>query len=134
MAKFEPGRSGNPRGRPRGKVTTASKLRAAITEHLPEIIANLVERAKAGDVQAARALLDKALPNLRPVDQPQPLALPDGTLTDQGRAILAAVAGGELAPTQGAQLVAAIGQLARVSEIDELAARVAALEESHEAE
>ena len=84
--------------------------------------------------RAARALLDKALPNLRPVDQPQSLALPDGTLTDQGRAILAAVAGGELAPTQGAQLVAAIGQLARVSEIDELAARVAALEESHEAE
>jgi flagellar motor component MotA len=43
--------------------------------------------------------------------------------------VLASVARGELAPGQGAALLGAIGTLARVSEIDELAARVAALEE-----
>jgi len=41
------------------------------------------------------------------------------------------VASGELAPGQGAQLVAAIGTLARVAEFDELAARVASLENKH---
>jgi hypothetical protein len=45
--------------------------------------------------------------------------------------VLASVAAGQLAPGQGAALVAAIGTLARVTEIDELAARVAALEGIH---
>ena len=42
--------------------------------------------------------------------------------------MLASVAAGELAPGQGAALLGAIGTLSRVSEIDELAARVAELE------
>ena len=62
----------------------------------------------------------------------QPLTLPDGTLTERGRAVLASVADGVLAPGQGAQLVAAIGQLARVAEVDELAARITALEAKNE--
>jgi len=61
----------------------------------------------------------------------QPLKLPDGTLTDQGRAVMAAVSAGELAPSQGAALVGALGALARVAEVDELAARVTALEKHH---
>lgn len=59
------------------------------------------------------------------------MTLPDGSLTEQGRAVLAAVGAGELAPGQGAQLITAIGSLARVAEIDEIAARLAALEEKH---
>ena len=42
--------------------------------------------------------------------------------------MLASVAAGELAPSQGAALVAAISALARVVEVDELAARIEALE------
>ncbi|MBS0495964.1 MAG: hypothetical protein JSS31_18915 [Proteobacteria bacterium] len=129
MARFKKGESGNPAGRPPGR-GTATQLREAIGKELPAIVQVLVEQARAGDVQAARALLDKALPNLRPVEQTQALALPDGSLTEQGRAVLAAVAGGELGPAQGAQLVAAIGQLARVVEIDELQRRIERLEES----
>jgi hypothetical protein len=62
------------------------------------------------------------------------LQLPEGgTLTAQGRAVLSAVAGGEIAPGQGAALLGAIGTLARVTEIDELTARIAALEEQQRA-
>ena len=50
------------------------------------------------------------------------------SLTDQGRAVLASVAAGELAPGQGAALLGAIGTLARLTEIDELTARITALE------
>ena len=57
--------------------------------------------------------------------------LPEGSLTEQGRAVLASVASGELAPGQGATLLGAIGTLARVAELDELAARVAELEKKH---
>ena len=60
--------------------------------------------------------------------------MPDGgTLTAQGRAVLLAVAAGELAPSQGAALLGAIGTLARVTEIDELDARLTKLEEKQNA-
>ena len=45
--------------------------------------------------------------------------------------MLASVAAGELAPGQGAALLGAIGTLARVSEVDELARRIEALEGKH---
>ena len=44
---------------------------------------------------------------------------------------MAAVSAGELAPSQGAALVGALGALARVVEVDELATRVAELERHH---
>ena len=95
------------------------------------MVAVLVERALGGDVGAARLLLERTIAPLRAIEPAQALTLPDGTLTDQGRAVLKAVAAGELAPSQGASLLSAIGSLARVSEIDELAARIEALEAAH---
>ena len=88
--------------------------------------------AKSGDVQAARLILERILPPVKAIEQAVELQLPaDGTLTAQGRAVLSAVAGGDLAPSQGAALLGAIGTLARVTEIDELTARIAALEQQH---
>ena len=57
--------------------------------------------------------------------------LPDGSLTDRGRAVLASVAAGELGPSAGAALLGAIGTLARLTEIDELTQRITALEQQH---
>lgn len=127
---WKPGQSGNPKGRPPG-TSEVAKLRAAIAEHVPAIIERLREQALEGDVQAARLLLERTVAPLKAMEPAQALTLPDGTLTEQGRAVLASVAGGELAPSQGAALVTAIGTLARVTEIDELAARVAALESAN---
>ena len=129
-AAWKPGQSGNPKGRPAGTGEVA-KLRAAIAGNVPAILESLTTAALAGDVQAARLLLERALPPIKPVEQSQPLSLPDGTLTEQGRAVLASVAAGELAPGQGAALLGAIGTLARVTEIDELARRIEALEDRH---
>ena len=132
-AAWKPGQSGNPKGRPPG-VGEIGKMRAAIAGNVPAILESLTTAALAGDVQAARLLLERALPPIKPVEQSQPLSLPDGTLTEQGRAVLAAVAAGELAPGQGAALLGAIGTLARVAEIDELARRIEVLEEKHHAQ
>lgn len=128
---WQPGQSGNPTGRPRGSGEVA-ELRAAIREHVPDILDALVERAQAGDVQAARLLLERTLPAIRPTEHAKPLALPDGTLTTQGRAVLAAVGAGELGPQQGAQLLSAIGTLARIVEVQELEKRLDALERAQE--
>ena len=128
---WQPGQSGNPKGKPAGS-GELQRLRASIAADVPEILAGLVLAAKGGDVQAARLILERILPPVKAIEQAVELQLPaDGTLTAQGRAVLSAVAGGYLAPSQGAALLGAIGTLARVTEIDELTARIAALEATH---
>ena len=126
-AAWKPGQSGNPKGRPTG-TGDVSKLRAAIAKQVPVILDAMMTKALDGDVGAARLLLERAVPPLKAMEPTLALTLPDGTLTDQGRAVLRSVANGVLAPSQGAALLGAIGTLARVTEIDELETRIAALE------
>ena len=128
--RWKPGESGNPSGRARGSGEVA-KVRAAIATRIPELLDAMMQRALDGDVGAARLLLERTVAPLKAAALAQPLNLPSGTLTEQGRAVMAAVSAGELAPGQGAALVGALGALARVAEIDELAARVAELEKHH---
>jgi hypothetical protein len=131
--RWKPGVSGNPKGKTPGS-GELQRLRATIASDVPEILAGLVNAAKAGDVQAARLILERVLPPVKATEQAVELQLPDGgTLTAQGRAVLSAVAGGDLAPGQGAQLLTAIGTLARVTGIDELTNRITALEEKQNA-
>ena len=125
--RWKPGESGNPAGRKPGTGEVA-KIRAAIGERVPELLDKLMTQAMEGDTAAARLLLERAIAPLKAAEQPQALTLPDGTLTQQGRAVLASVAAGELAPGQGAALLGALGTLARVAEVDELTARIEKLE------
>ena len=126
--RWKTGQSGNPAGRKPGTGEVA-KLRASIAQRVPELLAALMTKALEGDIGAARLLLERAIAPLKAAEQPEVLTLPDGTLTEQGRAVLRAVADGALAPAQGAQLLSAIGSLARVTEIDEMEARITKLEQ-----
>jgi hypothetical protein len=126
-AGWKKGQSGNPAGRKPGTGEVA-KIRAAIAKQVPAIIEQLTTAALAGDVGAARLLLERTVAPLKATEPTVAVDMAGQTLTDQGRAVLAAVAAGHVAPGQGASLVAAIGTLARVTELDELSARVAALE------
>ena len=129
-SQWKKGQSGNPKGKPPG-TGELQKLRSAIGVHVPEIIQRLVDAAKDGDTQAARLILERVLPPIKATEQTQEINLPDGTLTDQGRAVLAAVAAGEIAPGQGSALLGSIAGLARVAEVDELTKRIDALEAKH---
>jgi hypothetical protein len=123
------GQSGNPKGRPPG-VGEVARLRAAISAHVPTIIARLVERATMeGDVQAARLLLERVLPPVKPVALPEPLPLPaTGSLAERGEAALRALAKGEASPDAAEAALAGLAALARLRLVDELEARVRALE------
>jgi len=127
QGQWLPGSSGNPAGRPAGSGHVA-RLRAELAQELPTIIQSLIEQAKAGDIQAIRIILDRVIPPLKAVDLPVSLELPAGGLSDQGRAIIASAASGELSPADASQLVGAIGQLARIQEFDALVERVEKLE------
>lgn len=125
---WQPGQSGNPNGRPPG-TGTLQKLRETIGEDMPAIIAQLVIQAKGGDVTAARVLLERVLPPVKAVEQPQPIDLPEGTdLSAKGHAVLQAAADGVLSASQAASYMNALGSLARVVEVDELLRRIEALE------
>ena len=121
------GESGNIAGRPKGTGDVA-KLRQVIHSHIPELLGALMTKAMDGDVGAARLLLERVIPPLKAIELPQVISLPNDGLSAQGHAILAAVASGSLAASQGAALIGAVGSLARVVEVDELAKRIEALE------
>ena len=126
--RWKPGTSGNPKGRTPGTGEVAA-IRAAIADRVPDLLAAMMTRALDGDVGACRLLLERAISPLKASEQAQAIHLPDGSLTDQGRAVLAAVAAAEIGPSAGAALLGAIGTLAKVTELDEWEKRLSALEQ-----
>ena len=127
--QFIKGQSGNPQGRPKGSGLSA-RLRAAIEQDAPSIIKAMIEQAKAGDMQAAKALLDRVLPALKPESQaihlPELVAAP--TLADKAKAAIDAAGAGDIAPSAASDMVSAIAGLAKIIETTELQKRLEALE------
>lgn len=128
--KFLPGASPNPAGRPPG-VGRVSALRGQISEAVPSILLALIEKAQAGDVQAARVLLERSIAPLRATEETTPLSLPvEASLADIARGILAAATAGGIAPGQAATLLAAAGGVAHIVEVTELSQRLDRIEKT----
>lgn len=129
--RWKPGQSGNPKGRPPGIPSMAAVLRGSID--VQAIIAKLAESAAKGNTRAAELLLDRALPTLRPVAQPQPMpgVAEAPNLTARADRIVELVAAGEISADIGTSLLSALGQFARITELDELTRRIEQLEQSH---
>jgi hypothetical protein len=126
--RFAPGVSGNPAGRPPGTGKVA-ELRAKLAEDLPEIMAAVVKNAKEGDTAAARLVLERVVPALKPTEQGVPVEMPAGaSLEVQGAAIVAAAASGELPTGNASQLLQAIAALGNLRAIDDFERRLRALE------
>lgn len=97
---------------------------------MPQVVAKMLEKALAGDMVAAQALTRLAIPAVRPTEEPVQVDLPTGqSLTEQGAAILEAVARGELGPLQGQALLSSLAALGQLRANDEFERRLAALEE-----
>lgn len=117
MSRFKPGESGNPAGRPKGSVNRQlAELREAAAKVLPLV----VEKALAGDADAQKLILDRALPRVKPMSPAEPFMLPSGDLLDQVQTVLRQVAAGELSPTSAVEVVGMVATAAKVEEIDQL--------------
>lgn len=124
--KFKPGQSGNPAGRPKDK-TPATLLRKSIADDMPEIVKTLVDLAKGGDVQAAKVLLDRICPPLRP--QALPVNIETGaTLPETGGNVVNATLSGNIAPDIGSMLIRALAEQGKLIELQEMADRLQRLE------
>lgn len=123
-------RSPNPRGRPKGIIDKRQRLSKAMLEDADAVVSVVMERAKDGDMSAAALVLARVAPALRlvaptvefPFDARAPLSA-------QVESVLQAIADGKVAPDVGKQIIEAIGQLGSIRQVDDLEARIRALED-----
>lgn len=128
MARFEVGRSGNPKGKPPGTKHASTRLREAISTELHAIVAALVDKAKDGDTSAAALLFSRTLPPLRPQSDPPDVDLPGTTMDERAEAITAAALAGDLSPTGATELMNLLALQARIAEVGDLAERLERIE------
>ena len=94
---------------------------------MPEIILKLVEQAKNGDTAAAKILLDRCVPSLKP--QAMVINLPvNGSLAEQGGEIIRATLSGHIHPDTGSQLITALSNQGKLIELQELTQRLDKIE------
>ena len=128
---FVKGKSGNPKGKPRGVRHAATQISYALMEgNLEEVLATVIERAKSGDMAACRMIVDKVLPNTK--DRPIALDLPlindlDGVGKAQAE-ILQAVSVGDITPNEGEKIASIIEARRRSIETIDLEVRICRLE------
>jgi hypothetical protein len=129
MTKFKAGQSGNPRGRPRGKRNSSAEMRDAIAMRIPDVIERVIAAALDGDAAAAKLLLDRSLPPLRPRDEAVALPVPADThLSTRGEAVVQALMAGQLGADIANATLSALAHQARLVESTELEQRVSELE------
>lgn len=124
---FRKGQSGNPAGRKIG-TSEAAKLRRAIEADLPDIISAMVESAKQGEVGAAKLLLDRTIPAIKPTTIGITVGGLQGTLSEQGNVIVSAMGDGTIAPEHAQRMLAGLASLSKIREGDDLLHRIEQLE------
>lgn len=125
-SRFKPGQSGNPAGRPSAG---AMLVRKALQGSSQALIDKAIEMALEGDTVALRLCIERLSPPIKASAEKVEFDIPeDAGIAGTSRAIIAAAAAGQIPPDTASQLVTAMGQLSRQVEIDELSARLAALE------
>jgi hypothetical protein len=91
-------------------------------------------KAREGDIGAARLLVERVVPALKPLETPQALQIAEGDLSTQAKSVVALAASGDVSIGQASQLVTALGTVAKLIEVDELVRRIEFLEKSIESQ
>jgi hypothetical protein len=129
---FQKGRSGNPGGRPRGARNAATVIAEELLDGEAAIITRkAIDLAKEGNPVALRLCLDRLLPPRR--DRPVNFRIPPLNSAEDASnalsAITAAVACGELTPTEAGELSHVVEAYVKALEVTEIERRLKALED-----
>jgi hypothetical protein len=126
---WQPGQSGNPKGRPRGSRNKRTVLGEDFEKQGTEVVAVVIEAAKAGDMTAAGLVLARLAPPLRAQSPTVQFDLDRSlTLTEQAGQVIAAVAEGQLSPDAGKMLLDALSAYGTMRTVDELAEKLVQIE------
>lgn len=121
-------KSPNPAGRPAGR-TPMALLQKRMLEEGPAVLDAVLEKAKEGDPACAGLVLSRIIPVLKAQGEKVQFDLdPTLPLAAQVEQVLAAIAGGQIAPDVGRQIIEAISALGNIRAIEELEARIITLE------
>lgn len=130
--RFQQGQSGNPAGKPKGvRNKTTLAVQALLDGEGEEIARKAIEAAKAGDMTAIRLVLERVLPARK--DNPVTFDLPEMTGAQDAAkamgAIMSAVAGGELTPSEATEAAKLVGIYIEALKTADLETRIKQLEE-----
>lgn len=127
---WQPGQSGNPKGRPVGSRNKKNVIAEEFEKDGSEVARVVMNAALEGDMQAANMVLQRLSPPLRARAEKVTFELtPDAPLHQQANQVLASVAEGAIDPETGKMLIDCIQSVAGIRAVDELEARLIALEE-----
>jgi Family of unknown function (DUF5681) len=126
--RFQPGQSGNPAGRPPGalnKKTLATE--AMLAQRAEASVAKIIDRADNGEPAAMRLCMERMAPSAG--SRPLPFELPPVETPEDvaaaARAVMKAMAEGEIAPRETVNLLAVVAAAARIAD------RVQSMKERH---
>lgn len=97
------------------------------------IITAMVEAAKGGNTSAAKILIERCIPTLKPSSPHINIGgISNKTLTGQGRDAIEAMCLDRITPEQCETILNAISKLSRIIEIDDLEKRIYNLETAYD--
>ncbi len=135
--RFKRGQSGNPAGKPKGTRNKATLAVEALLDGEAEVLTRkAVELALEGDVTALRLCLERLCPprKERPLEAGAvrlPTLKPEN-MAEASAAIVRAVVGGRLDPTQGESLAKLLEQHRKALELQDIEQRLTAIEQAME--
>jgi hypothetical protein len=129
--RFQPGKSGNPNGRPRGsRNRTTQAVEALLDGEAEALTRKAIDMALGGDMQAIRVCMDRLCPPRK--DRAVYFKLPTlGSAADAAvasAALVEAVANGDLTPGEAAELGKLVESYVRSLEATSLEERLSKLE------
>ncbi len=128
--RFEPGRSGNPKGRRPGCRNSATIAAAALLEGEAEALTHkAVELALAGDPTAMRLCLERIMPPCREraVDFALPPTESPADIAPAMKAVTAALADGVITPGEGEGIARVVDTFVRAIEASDFERRLKAI-------
>jgi hypothetical protein len=129
--RFRTGKSGNPAGKPKGsRNKTTLAMEALLDGEAEAIVRKAIDKAKEGDSTSLRLCLERLMAPRK--DRPVGFSLPPiktaaDALLATG-ALVAAVAAGEITPSEAAELSKLVEGFVKALEATDLAERIGRLE------